>query len=397
MHRTGKTRRGRTAAAAAALAAVTALTLAGCSTPSSAAPAASVAVAAGATDLASVCPANIVVQTSWYPQAETGYLFQLIKDDYTVDAGKKSVSGPLKAAGGTTGVTLEIRAGGPAIGFQQPASQMYTDPSISMAVVSSDQALQQSAKFATLTVFAALDKAPLIVLWDPATYPDVKTIKELGPEMKKKGGVLLYSQGQSYVDYLISSGQLTKSEVDGSYDGTPATFIAAGGKDSTQAYSTNEAYTYPNLIKQWKKPVAYQLLADAGWDTYPNDLAIRAGDKGKLAPCLKELVPIFQQANVDFFKDPSGASKVILDQVKAFDSGDTYDQGTIDAAVKTMVDEKLVGNGSDAATGGFDMDRLQAFFKTATPIFESEGSTPAKDATPQTLFTNEFIDPTIGF
>ena len=396
MHRTGKKRRGRAAAITAALAAATALTLAGCSS-SSASPAASGTVAAGGIDLASVCPANIVVQTSWYPQAETGYLFELIKDKYTVDPGKKSVSGPLATPDGTTGVNLEIRAGGPAIGFQQPASQMYTDPTITLAIVGSDQALQQSAKFATLTVFAGLDKAPLIVLWDPATYPDAKTIKDLGPAMKKKGGVLLYSQGQSYVDYLISSGQLTKSEVDGSYDGTPATFIAAGGKDATQAYSTNEAYTYPNIISQWKKPVAYQLLADAGWDTYPDSLSIRAGDKDKLAPCLKKLVPIFQQANVDFFKDPSGASKVILDQVKAFNSGDTYDQGTIDAAVKTMLDEKLAGNGSDGATGDFDMDRLQAFFTTATPIFEAEGSTPAKDATPQTLFTNEFIDTSIGF
>jgi hypothetical protein len=393
MHRIGKTRRRRTLALATTVAAAIALALSACAGSDGSG---SAAAAAGTGTLGSVCPAQIVVQTSWYPQAETGYLFQLIKDDYTVDSAQKSVSGPLKVDGKATGVTLQVRAGGPVIGYQQPITQMYTDTSITLAVVGEDQALQQSAKFPSLSVFAALKKSPLIILWDPATYPDVKTIAQLGKAMKSTGGVVLYSTGQPYMDYLVSTGKLSKSLADSSYDGTPATFIASGGKDATQAYSTNEAYTYPHIIAQWKKPVAFQLVADAGWDSYPDDLVIRAGDKSKLSSCLKKLVPLFQQANVDFFKDPSGASKVILDQVEAFKSGDTYDQGTIDAAVKNMLGEDLAGN-EDGTTGGFDADRLTAFFATGTPVFTAEGDTPASDATPKSLFTNEFLDTSITF
>jgi hypothetical protein len=396
MRTTEKTRLRRSIVASAALATSALLFLTACSSSPSSSNSAAPTAVKGA-DLTSVCPANIVIQTSWYPQAETGYLFQLIKGNYKVDNAQKSVSGPLTTPKGSTGVTLEVRAGGPAIGYQQPVTQMSTDPNITMAVVGSDQALQLSAKFPTLSVFAPLDKSPLIVLWDPSTYHGVKTIAALGKAMKSSGGVVLYSTGQPYMDYLLSSRQLSKSVTDGSYDGTPATFIAAGGKDAIQAYSTNEAYTYPNIISQWKKPVAFQLVADAGWDTYPGDLSIRASDKSKLSSCLTKLIPIFQQANVDFFKDPSGASKVILDQVTAFNSGDTYSQATINAAVKSMLSEKLAGNGSNSTTGDFDMNRLAAFFKVGTPVFESEGSAPAPGATPQKLFTNEFIDTSIKF
>lgn len=389
----GASRRGRLLAAAAA-AAVIIIALAGCSSASGAADAKPASAGTGA--LSSVCPSQIVVQTSWYPQAENGFLFQLIKDDYKVDVASKSVSGPLKVNGKSTGVTLQVRAGGPAIGYQQPVTQMYTDQSITLAVVTEDQALQQSAKFPSLSVFAPLKKSPSIVMWDPATYPGVKTIAQLGKAMKSKGGVVLYTTGQPFVDYLLSTGQLNKSIIDSSYDGTPATFIAAGGRDATQAYSTNEAYTYPHVISQWKKPVAFQLVADAGWDAYPDDLVIRAGDKGKLAACLTKLVPMFQQANVDYFAKPAGAAKVILDQVAAFKSGDTYTQGTIDAAIKNMLSEKLVGD-EDGTTGGFDAGRLAAFFKVAKPVFAGEGKAPAAGATPKSLFTNEFLNTSITF
>ena len=389
----GRTPLRRSLILVAAAAASAVIALAGCATQSSStAPAAS----SGSGTLGSVCPATVVVQTSWYPQAETGYLFQLIKDDYAVNATNKSVSGPLKVHGTSTGVTLQVRAGGPAIGYAQPVTQMYTDSSITLAIVGEDQALQQSAKFPTLSVFSPLKKSPLIVLWDPATYTGVKTIAALGKDMKSTAGVVLFSSGQPYMDYLISTGQLKKPNTDSSYNGTPATFIAAAGKDATQAYSTNEAYTYPNVITQWKKSVAFQLVADAGWDTYPDDLAIRASDKGSLSSCLKKLVPLFQQANVDFFKNPAGASKVILDQVAAFKTGDTYTQGTITAAVKNMLGEKLAGN-EDGMTGGFVTSRLSAFFKVGTPIFKAEGSAPAPSATPSRLFTNEFLDKSIAF
>ena len=58
----------------------------------------------------------------------------------------KAVTGELMASGGVdTGVKIEVRVGGPAIGFQQVTAQLYTDDSILLGYVSNDEAVQNSA------------------------------------------------------------------------------------------------------------------------------------------------------------------------------------------------------------------------------------------------------------
>ena len=77
--------------------------------------------------------------------------------------------------------------------------------------------------------------------------------------------------------------------------------------------------------RPWGKPVKYQLIADAGFDFYQQMLSIRAGEKEKLAPCLKKLVPIMQQAQVGFMpNDPASANKLILELVNKYNNGWTY-------------------------------------------------------------------------
>ena len=93
----------------------------------------STTAAAGAKDvnLKGTCPDTIVVQTDWNPEAEHGALYQLMGANPKVDTNKKTVTGPLVASGGKdTGVQLQIRVGGPAIGFQQVTAQMYQDKDI---------------------------------------------------------------------------------------------------------------------------------------------------------------------------------------------------------------------------------------------------------------------------
>ena len=69
------------------------------------------------TGLRGLCPSTVVVQSSWYPQVEHAAVYQLLGRGYRVDARRKVVTGPLVAHGGVdTGVRIEIRAGGPAIG-----------------------------------------------------------------------------------------------------------------------------------------------------------------------------------------------------------------------------------------------------------------------------------------
>ena len=65
-----------------------------------------------ATSLASVCPATVVVQTDWNPEAEHGGLYKLLGPNPSVDTDKKIVTGELTASGGVdTGVKIEIRVG----------------------------------------------------------------------------------------------------------------------------------------------------------------------------------------------------------------------------------------------------------------------------------------------
>lgn len=129
-----------TRATAAAMTLTAALALAACSSGSSSAP--SESAAAGSVNLSGICPSTIVLQTDWNPEAEHGGLYDLLGKDYTINKAKKSVSGPLLDNGKPTGVNVEIRSGGPAIGFQTVTSQLYSDPSIMLGYVNSDEAIQ---------------------------------------------------------------------------------------------------------------------------------------------------------------------------------------------------------------------------------------------------------------
>ena len=190
--------------------------------------------------------------------------------------------------GEDTGVKIEVRSGGPAIGFQTVTSQLYADPAIMLGYVSTDEALQHCGDFPTKAVVAPFNINPQIIMWDPATYPQVKAIKDLKP----LGVKVRYFGGAAYMDYLIQSGQLDKSQTDGSYDGTPANFVAAGGKDAQQGFASAEPYFYEKVLKDWGKPIAYQLIHDAGWTAYAQSLAATPGQ-------LREVPGLLQEAGAD--------------------------------------------------------------------------------------------------
>ena len=65
--------------------------------------------------LAGDCPETVVIQTDWMPEAEHGFLYQMVGEGYEIDAGKAYVTGPLIDAGGNdTGVEIQVRSGGAA-------------------------------------------------------------------------------------------------------------------------------------------------------------------------------------------------------------------------------------------------------------------------------------------
>jgi hypothetical protein len=343
--------------------------------------------------LKGLCPDTVVVQKDWWPEAEHGGLYQLVGPNPTIDTSKKAVIGDLVAHGGApTGVKIEIRAGGGAVGFQQDTSLLYSDPSILLAYVTTDEAIQHSADFPTVSIVAPLEKNPQIIFWDPATYPSVKTIADLG----KTNAKIQYFKGATYMDYLIAKGIVKAANTDGSYDGSPANFVAAQGKIASQGFGSAEPYIYQYEVKDWAKPVAYAYIDDTGWKPYAQPLATKPENLTKYADCFKKLVPMVQQAQVDYVADPAATNALILDAVKKYNSDWVYSQGVADYAAKTMLKDGLVSNGPDKTLGNFDEARVDALIALETPIFAKAAQPVKAGLKASDVVTNQFIDPSIG-
>ncbi|PYY32391.1 MULTISPECIES: ABC transporter substrate-binding protein [unclassified Curtobacterium] len=378
---------------------VTAIALTGCasgSASSATTTAATTAATGPAVDLSGVCPATVVVQTDWNPEGDHGHLYQMLGANPTIDASGKKVTGDLVANGKPTGVKLEVRAGGPAIGYSKVSSQMYQDKSITLGYVSTDEAVSFSDKLPTTAVFAENDQSPMVIMWDPKTYPEVDSIKSLGKALEKKDGVVRYFNDAAYMSYLQDSGNLPKSVLDGSYDGTPSKFVSAGGKDAQQGFATAEPYVYQHQVPAWGKKISSALISTTGWNPYPETMSIRSGDKTKLAPCLKALVPVMQQADVDYLTSPGATNDLITQLVQQYNNGWTYDSKVGAFAAEQMRKRGIATDGDNGYVGDMDEKRMSDFIAKATPVFSGSDGGMKEGLAPSDLYTNEFLDKSIS-
>lgn len=351
--------------------------------------------AASAVSLKGICPANIVVQLDWVPEAEHGFVYNLLGDGYKVDKDKAKVSGPLvDSKGNDTGVTLEVRSGGAATGFSSPSTLIYSDPDIFLGYVYTDEGIQNSATKPTVAVYSGFDKNPQMIMWDPVTYPDVTGIKDLGTKKVK----IRYFGGAAWMDYYTATGVLSKDQVDGSYQGDPSLFVADEGKTAQQGFGSAEPYLYQHEIAGWMKPVKYQYINDVGWKNYAESLATKPENLTKYADCFKKLVPLVQQSSVDYLEDPARANKIILAAVAGFGGnfGWKYSEGTAAYAVATMKQDGLVANGPDKVMGKFDLTRVDDLIKIAVPVYTAQDSPPKAGLKAEDIVTNQFLDPSIG-
>ena len=339
-------------------------------------------------DLSGVCPATIAFQLDWNPESEHGAMYEMVgKEGYTLDSNSFVVSGDLVSQGEDTGVDIEVRSGGPAVGFQSPLSVMYQDESVTFAYATTDDAYNSYDQFPSVSVVAPLEINPQIIMWDPATYPDVKTIADLPDDT-----IVRYFNGGAYMDYLVASGQVLESQLDSSYDGTPAVFIAEGGKIAQQGFATSEPFAYKNEITEWGKDVAYELINDTGYRVYAASIALRAADLADMTPCLEKLVPVIQQAQVDYANSPDASNALIVEAVEANDNGWIYSADIAAFSIEAQLAEGLVGNGPDSTLGNFDDARLAEVFEIlSTTVYPD-----AAPVTPADLYTNDFIDESIG-
>ncbi len=248
---------------------------------------------------------------------------------------------------------------------------MYADDSVTLGYVYTDEAIQFSGDFPTVAIESGFEKNPQMIMWDPETYPDVTGIADLGTE----GVKIRYFGGAAYMDYFTGSGILSADQVDGSYTGDPSLFIADEGAAAQQGFGSAEPYLYENELTDWGKPVEYEYINDAGWENYAESIATKPENIEALSACFTKLVPIIQQASIDYMTDPARTNAIILDAVAAFgeDFGWTYSEGAAEYGVATMQADGLVANGPDGTVGNFDLDRVNALIELAVPIYDRPG------------------------
>jgi hypothetical protein len=363
----------------------------GSSTTATAAATTASAPADDATSLKAVCPSTVVIQTDWNPESDHSESYALAAPGGTYDTGKKRYTAELMAQGKDTGVRVEIRAGGPATGFQSPTQQMYVDRSIMLGYVNTDESIQNSKKLPTVSVMAPREHWAQVLIFDPKTY-NFRTIADIGRTDTK----VLYFKSNVYMDYLTGAGILKKSQVDSSYDGKPARFVSAGGKLVQQGFITAEPWQYEHQVKPWMKPVSTLSIEQSGYPNYGETLAVRKGDLAKDTPCLKKLVPIIQQAQADYAKDPTVADGIIVKAAQEYNNGWVYPAALAAYAAKAQVDNKIISNGDDDTLGNLDEAKVQKMIDIVTPIYKKNHITIADGLTPADLFTNEFIKQGIG-
>jgi hypothetical protein len=231
-----------------------------------------------------------------------------------------------------------------------------------------------------------------MIMWDPQKHPDWNIIADIGQADTK----VLYFGGDTYMEYLIGSGILRKSQVDGSYDGSPARFVAEQGEIAQSGYATAEPYIFEKDVKEWRKPIKFQLVYDTGYPNYGSTLTLRTRDRDKLAPCLKKLVPILQQAQVDLIANPGKTIPLVVQLAADYKTGVPYPTGLAEFAARQEKELGLTGNGNDRTIGNFDMARVQKMISITGPIFAAQKK-PIKDGLqPSDVVTNEFLNMNIG-
>jgi hypothetical protein len=345
-------------------------------------------------DLAGVCPNPVVIQTDWYPESEYGATYNLVGDGYKVDTKRKLVRGPMVVEGKATGVDVEVRSGGPAIDFARISEQMYTDREITLGYVNTEQVAQLYAKSPTLSVAAPMDISPGVVMWSPDRHPDWNTMVDIGQDDSAK---VLVTADDLFPQYLVGTGILRANQIDGSYDGSPSKFLDSDGKIAQGGFATSEPYVYQHDIPQWGKPIAFQLVHDTGFEAYTQAMSIRSGDKDRLAPCLRKLVPLIQRSIVEYASKPERTNALIIKLVEQYnDPIWVYGPELAKFSHAQQLDLGIVGNGPDQTIGNFDLERVGGVLDIVRTIFAGRRQPLKEGLTAEDLATNEFIDPSIG-
>jgi hypothetical protein len=340
------------------------------------------------------CPANLVIQTDWFPEVEHGGTYQLIGAGGRADKATFSYRGPLQNRyAGTHGVqTVEIRAGGAAIDNRTVSDVLYSDDSVFAGYVNTDDAIAGGGKGQpVIGVMASLDVSPQMLMWSPARYTITKPT-----DLAKTRTKVLHFPGSTYIDYLVSEGYVTIDQLDDSYKGDPTRWLESNGDIIQQGFATNEVFTYENLIDGWRKPVDFFLIHWMGYENYPAMLSVPSDRLDASRACLRELVPVMQRAWVDYLTDPSATNDTLVEVNDTYDTFFKLSKGLNARAMAMFSQFKLATNGSDEVLGNFDDARVERMVRIVSDVLTARGTPLPSGVTAASVATNEFVDSSIG-
>lgn len=349
------------------------------------------------TSLSGICPNPLTIQLDWLPQAEHGGIFQLIGGGGR--AGHGRYEGPL----GSTGIRLQILVGGKGIGLgdgETALSSLYMGNSRAgirphLALVDQDSAYIFSKRFPSTGIVAMLDRSPVGLFWDRATYPrGFRSVADLRAfAASGRGKIYLSTTRRTYGRYLLQQGIPRDAFIEG-YSGDAESFVLHQGRWLNQGSITSEGYQFAHG-RRWNKPVDFLLLSDMGYPVYPGAVSVATDRMAALAPCLARLVPLLQQAQVDYARNPAEANDTIF---RFNDGGFSApwwhtSRELLASAVTVSRQRGIIGNGPNATLGDFDPKRSAAMLDRLRPVLDIRAK---PGVTPRDVATNRFIDPKIG-
>jgi hypothetical protein len=332
---------------------------------------------------AGVCPQSMVIQTDWFPELEHGGTYQLIGPDGTASKDTLSYSGPVQEAYAVGGLEeLEIKT----VSFDKLNSAVLLDGEADMAYINMSDVIKDSGAIDLVAIAKTLDKDPQMIMWDPEQN-DVQAPEDIAAS----GAKVLHFPEVAYIDYMISQGYMTEDQSNPSYDGSDAQWVADGGDFFQQGFATNEVYKYENEI-QWKEgepaPVDFYTVGDLGFDNYPAAITMMKDRAAELDECLQLLVPVMQQAWVDYLADPKPITDKMIEINETYDGFWFLTEGLNEAGLELVESGEFAVNSPDGTYCSFDADRVQGLYDILAPIYEDSGTPIAGSI--DDVFSNEY-------
>ena len=330
-----------------------------------------------------VCPQKLVIQTDWFPELEHGGTYQLIGPGGTISKDLVNYSGPVQpqyAVGGLQEIEINT------IKFDKANASVLLDGEADFAYITAADAIRDAAAVDMVMIAKTLDKDPQMVMWDPAQF-DIQSPEDIAAS----GAPVLHFPGVGYIDYMIGKGYMNADQSDPSYDGSDAKFVATNGGVIQQGFATNEVFKYENEIA-WKDgapaDVEFYTVEDLGFRNYPAAMTMMRSRMEELDACLRLLVPVMQQAWIDFLADPTPITDKMIEINEVHDGFWGLSESINAGGIALVESDGFAVNSPDGTYCSFDEARMQELYDVVAPIYAEQGVEIAASA--DAVYTNEY-------